>query len=231
MDTVFPRMREWPRGAVERHAGMMSGSLRVGSGRRSGQRFDARHGVVTEALIFLGELDPEHIGDALADATHYEPTPLAQFDELLRALPIAHDEYTFVDIGAGMGRVLLLASTKPFKHIVGVEVSPALCQTARDNVTKWRQSRPDAHCKDVRVVCKDAASFRFPNGNLVFYLYNPFGESTMRRLVYRIAQECSGSVFLVYHTPVHRDVVDENRCFTLLVDLGFGTVYEKKTAT
>ena len=39
------------------------------SGRRAGQRFDAMHGVTTEALIFLGELDPEAIGPNLEFAT------------------------------------------------------------------------------------------------------------------------------------------------------------------
>ena len=31
------------------------------SGRRAGQHFDATHHVTTEALIFLGELDPENV--------------------------------------------------------------------------------------------------------------------------------------------------------------------------
>lgn len=183
------------------------------------------HGVVTEALIFLGELDPDEIGDALEDATHYEPTPLAQFDEMLAALAIPYAEYTFVDVGAGMGRVVLLASSRPFKQILGVEVSPALCQTARDNVVRWRRRHSDLACKDIRVTCKDGASLRFPPGNLVFYLYNPFGESTLRRLVERIAAECTGQVFIVYHTPVHRAVLDEHAAFRLTADLNYARVY------
>jgi hypothetical protein len=202
-------------------------SIRKGSGRRSGQRFDALHGVVTEALIFLGELDPETIGDALEDATHYEPTPLAQFEEMLAALPIAYNEFTFVDIGAGMGRVVLLAGSKPFKQIVGVEVSGALCETARDNVVRWRRRHPDLACKDVRIVCKDASAFHFPPGNLVLYLYNPFGETTLRALVDRIAKECSGRVFIMYHTPVHRAVLEQHSCFSMLADLGYGAIFEK----
>jgi predicted RNA methylase len=202
-------------------------SIRKGSGRRSGQRFDALHGVVTEALIFLGELDPETIGEALEDATHYEPTPLSQFDEMLSALPIAHNGYTFVDIGAGMGRVILLASTKPFKQIVGVEVSKALCETARDNTVRWRRRHPETACKDVRVVCKDASSFHFPPGDLVLYLYNPFGAATLRALIDRVAKECGGRVFVVYHTPVHRAVLEEHPSFSLVADLGYGVIFEK----
>jgi hypothetical protein len=200
-------------------------SIRKGSGRRSGQRFDAQHGVVTEALIFLGELDPDQIGAALEDATHYEPTPLAEFDAMVNALPITFGEYTFIDIGAGMGRVVLLASTKPFKQIVGIEVSAALCETARDNVVRWRQRHPGLACKDVRMICKDASAFRFPPGSLVLYLYNPFGEATLRALLERILRERSGEVFVMYHTPVHRAVFDEQPAFSLVRDLGFGLIY------
>src|SRR5579883_966573 len=158
-------------------------AIRRSSGKRSGQRFDATHGVITEALIFLGELDPDAIGDALEDATHYEPTPIAEFAALLAASGVSAGGRTFVDIGAGMGRVVLLASMHPFKQIVGVEVSPALCETARDNVVRWRRKKPDAACADIRVVCRDATAFRFPPGDLVVYLYNPFGESTLQRFI------------------------------------------------
>jgi Histone methylation protein DOT1 len=200
-------------------------SFRKGSGRRSGQRFDAQHGVVTEALLFLGELDPHAIGDALDDATHYEPTPVAECKEMLAALPAGPRDYTFVDIGAGLGRVVLLASALPFRQVVGVEVSPALCETARDNVVRWRRAHDDLACKDLRVVHADANSFRFPRGDLVVYMYNPFGENTVARLAERLANEVRGNCFVLYHTPVHRRIFDEHPRFTLASDLGFGVVY------
>lgn len=203
----------------------MSNQIRKGSGRRSGQRFDAQHGVVTEALLFLGELDPHAIGDALEDATHYEPTPVAELEAMLDALPKPPGEFTFVDIGAGLGRVVMLASKRSFRQIVGVEVSPALCETARDNIVRWRRAHEELACKDIRIVHADAASFRFPKGDLVVYLYNPFGEASIARLAERLLKETSGNGFVVYHTPVHRRIFDEDGRFALVADLGFGVVY------
>lgn len=200
--------------------------MRVGSGRRSGQRFDAQNGVVTEALIFLGELDPEAIGPALADATHYEPTPVAQIHSMLDAVPAEPAEKTFVDLGAGMGRVVLLAATKPFRQVIGVEVSGALCETARDNAVRWRRARPELCCKDLRIIRADAAEFRFPSGEIVVYLYNPFGAQTLARVAERLARLPS-RVFVLYHTPVHRNVLDEHPAFETIADLGFGVVYRK----
>jgi hypothetical protein len=94
------------------------------SGRRAGQRFDAEHGVTTEALVFLGELDPEAIGPSLEHATHYEPTPVAQANALLDASPLPPERATFVDLGAGMGRIVLLAARRPFHAVIGWRSHP-----------------------------------------------------------------------------------------------------------
>lgn len=203
----------------------MKHARRSTSGRRTGQRFDADHGVVTEALLFLGELDPDAIGEAIADATHYEPTPVKEFEALLGALPLAIEGWTFVDAGAGMGRVLMLASLRRFRQIVGVEVSAALSQTARDNLVRWRRAHPDLPCKDVRVVTADAARFSFPPGDLVVYLYNPFGEATMARIADLIAQRSAGECLVIYHTPVHRAVFDAHAAFERVAELDFGAIY------
>ena len=57
-------------------------------GRRVGQRFDADHEITTEATIFLGRLDPEALGESLRYATHYEPTPLHEFEALMEMTTI-----------------------------------------------------------------------------------------------------------------------------------------------
>lgn len=208
----------------------MKDARRSTSGRRSGQRFDAEHGVVTEALLFLGELDPDAIGAAMEDATHYEPTPVYEFSALLRAVPAPLEDFTFVDIGAGMGRVVMLASTRPFRQAVGVEVSAALCETARDNLVRWRRAHDDLACKDLRIVCADASAYAFPKGNLIAYLYNPFGENTLRRIAQTLAARTSGACYVLYHTPVHRAVLDTDPRFELIGDLQFGAVYRLRVA-
>lgn len=199
----------------------------VFSGKRSGRRFDAENGVVTEALIFLGELDPEAIGVALEDATHYEPTPIAQFHEMLDTVPEGLSGRTFVDVGAGMGRIVLLASRHPFKQIVGVEVSPALCETARDNLVRWRRMHPVISCRDLRIVCRDANTFAFPPGPLVVYIYNPFGAVSVAKLAERLRDHGQGT-YLLYHTAVHRQVLDADERFETIADLGFGVVYRTR---
>ncbi len=194
------------------------------SGRRAGQRFDAAHGVTTEALVFLGELDPEAVGAALEHATHYEPTPVADAEALLDASPLAPARATFVDLGAGMGRVALLAARRPFHAVIGVEVSPALVEIARENLASLRD--PARRVRDVKFVTHDAAAYAFPRGDLVVYLYNPFRAPVLASVLENLrAKGGRREVVLLYHTPLERETIDAAGGFTLVADLGFGLVY------
>jgi len=194
------------------------------SGRRAGQRFDAELGVTTEALVFLGELDPEAIGPALEHATHYEPTPVADVERLLDASPLEPARATFVDVGAGMGRVVLLAARRPFRAVLGIEVSPALVEIARENLQTARD--PARVARDVRVVHADASQYRFPRGDLVVYLYNPFAAPVLDALLVNVRLgDPRREVVLLYHTPLQRETIDATEAFEQVGDLGFGVVY------
>jgi SAM-dependent methyltransferase len=194
------------------------------SGRRAGQRFDAELGVTTEALVFLGELDPDAIGPSLEYATHYEPTPVAEAERLIDASPIPPERATFVDLGAGMGRVVLLAARRPFRTVLGVEISPALVEVARENLSAARDPRRVAH--DVRIVRADAATYRFPRGDLVVYLYNPFQAPVLDAALVNLRNAAwKREVVLLYHTPLQRETIETTEAFELVADLGFGVVY------
>ena len=192
---------------------------------RAGLRFDAEHGVTTEALIFLGELDPEAIGPNLAYATHYEPTPVADIDRLLDAVPLDPARTTLVDVGAGLGRVVLHAARRPFRQIVGVEISAALLETAKDNRAAYRG---DLACRDIRLVRADAATFAFPRGDLVVYLYNPFRAEVLAPLLDRLAEDARRTVVLVYHTPVEAALIDAHPAFVAASDAGVGRIWRSR---
>jgi SAM-dependent methyltransferase len=196
------------------------------SGRRAGQRFDAAHHVTTEALIFLGELDPENVGPGIEFATHYEATPVADAERLLDASPLAPERCTFVDVGSGMGRVVLLASQRPFRQIVGVEISPALHEIARENRARFPAAA--VRCRDVRLVRADAASFTFPRGDLVVYLYNPFRAEVVEPMLDALFAFPQREVVLLYHTPLERASIERRDAFDIIADLSFGCVYRRR---
>ena len=74
--------------------------------------FDREHGVDTAGIIPLGALDAT--GRWASHGNRYEATTPALFHRALEGLQIDFGRFTFVDIGAGKGRALLLASEYPF---------------------------------------------------------------------------------------------------------------------
>ena len=90
-------------------------------------------------------------------------------------------DFTFIDLGSGKGRVLLMASDYPFKRIIGVEFMPELHRAAEENVTGYFNDRQ--RCRQIETICMDARDFQFPDGPLVVYLFNPFSESTFAQVL------------------------------------------------
>src|SRR5580692_4687521 len=69
-------------------------------------------------------------------ATMYLPTRDEDFATMLAALgwePTKLEQCTFLDLGSGKGRVVLLAAMHRFREVVGVEVSPTLNDIAIRN--------------------------------------------------------------------------------------------------
>ncbi len=92
----------------------------------------------------------------------YQPTEPALFREMMAALPIDFREFTFIDIGSGKGRTLLLAAQYPFRKIVGVELIRELHRAAEENVAAWRTQSPARQAASIETRCMDAREFVFP---------------------------------------------------------------------
>jgi SAM-dependent methyltransferase len=140
-------------------------------------------------------------------------------------VPLAPERATLVDVGAGLGRVVLHAARRPYRQIVGIEISPALVEIAKDNRSAYRG---ELLCRDIRLVRADAATFRFPRGNLVVYLYNPFHARVLAPMLDRLGSDGRREVVLVYHTPLERATIDAHPAFELTADLGFGLIYRAR---
>lgn len=182
--------------------------------------FDEANGVRTSGLIAGRHLKSGHRHDRHATA-YYGVAP-SVFEALVRrwrrfgpAAPVK--EATFVDIGAGMGRALLLAARRPFRAVVGVELNPTLVRIARRNLALWRRSgRARA---PMRMICGDAAEFAFPPGPCVAFLFNPFGAAVMRRVLKNIVANFAGrpgELDILYVNNEQESVLEMHRGFVRL---------------
>ncbi|HZY96062.1 MAG TPA: hypothetical protein VFE35_03065, partial [Candidatus Cybelea sp.] len=104
------------------------------------------------------------------------------------------------------------------------EISPALVEIARENLATVRDQKRVA--TDVKIVRADAARYKFPRGDLVIFLYNPFRGPVLDDVLVTLrAPGEHREIVLLYHTPVERATIEATEAFELIDDLGFGLVY------
>jgi hypothetical protein len=133
----------------------------------------------------------------------YQPIEQELFSEMLNALGIDYREYTFIDIGSGKGRALLMASAYPFRRILGIELLPELNEIAQDNILRFASS--ETRCERVEAICADATTFQFPADPLVVYLFHPLPSTGFTKVMANLQmswRERPRAMYVVYANPV-----------------------------
>jgi SAM-dependent methyltransferase len=186
--------------------------------------FDRKYGLDTG-----GYLGPEDlVRGRVNDAHNYGYSAIAPsvFYEVCQrwraTLPLVAgrvEAYSFVDVGAGKGRAILLASELPFRKIIGVEVSEELAHQAQRNVARWSRVARSRKRPKIRVVHGDALEFRWPRTPLLVYMYNPFARALVGQLAAKLASAASSRSSLVdvlYVNPTCSDALTSQRLFERL---------------
>jgi hypothetical protein len=162
--------------------------------------FDLEHNVETSQRIHPSDLRIE--SPNWIHGYGYWPTTTEVVHEILAALPMQHERFTFIDLGSGKGRVLLMASEYPFERIVGVEYAPDLHRAALENIRRYRSDRQK--CRNLEAICQDMTAFELPDKPLVLFLYNPASEAVLRIVAENIVSAAAGSpreIWVAYVTP------------------------------
>jgi SAM-dependent methyltransferase len=158
------------------------------------------------------------------EAEHDDPDRLLYLPSDWHVLPRAlryigmSSQDTFIDFGCGNGRILHQAAKRPFRRVIGVEISPALAEIARRNLAaRDREHR----CRNVEVVVSDLADYRVPDEVTIGYLYHPVKDETFASLLQSIVDSLDRNprrVRLIYNLPVQKSDVLASRRFRLLTE-------------
>lgn len=136
----------------------------------------------------------------------YQPTDPQIFREMMEHVSADLSQYTFIDLGSGKGRALLLAREYPFVRFVGMELLPELHAVAQQNV----QRLPAEEQGRFELLCGDARAFAFPAGPIFLYLFDPFPAPILVVVIAnleRSVQESPRPVLIGYQNPVSERVI------------------------
>ena len=151
--------------------------------------FDIRHGTNTGGFVNLWKYRIESANAKYG--VSYGSTSEQHIEVLLSPLP---RDASFVDLGCGKGRPLIVAAAMKFKTVIGVEFVSELVEIASENLRKTRTN--------ATVVCGDAADYEFPAGSLIVYLYNPFNATIVSSVAQKLRLR-NGKLWVIYVNPEH----------------------------
>lgn len=174
---------------------MLDGRFSRYTDRRSAL-FDVEHHTETFKRQWVGVSE-----DVPASELSFGYGPVNQdfFREIMRAVPVPLSRYAFVDVGAGKGAALMLASSFPFRRWLGVELHAELIAEGRENVANFNQATQRAFAPEW--VQADFMKWSLPDEDCLVFLNNPFPHALSLEAVKRMeASDCARSrrVLLVY---------------------------------
>jgi hypothetical protein len=186
--------------------------------------FDTRHGTDTSGLL------PAHViafgtkasQDELTAYYGVAPSILeGVVDHWLQHTSPLHsiERFTFLDVGAGKGRALLLASQFPFASVEGIELNPSLTRIAQANIDLWQRDPQAAPLAPIAIHHADATRYQLPDTPTLAFLFHPFEAPLLRRFLRHIESHLAlhpNALDLVYVNSEHGSLLDRHPAFTRL---------------
>jgi SAM-dependent methyltransferase len=137
----------------------------------------------------------------------YQPVEPELFHEIINSLEVDFRQFTFLDIGSGKGRALLLAAEYPFRRVMGIELLPDLNSVAQENIRRF--SSENRASGELEALCSNATDFIFPADPLVIFLFNPLPEGGLKKLIGNLEaslREDSRPAYVIYANPEFEEI-------------------------
>ncbi|MEX1140863.1 MAG: methyltransferase domain-containing protein [Thermoleophilaceae bacterium] len=179
--------------------------------------YERRFGTVTRGIVEADEL-----GIAAEGRQGYGPSGWRTLRRVLPRSAVSPSD-VFVDIGSGMGRVLLQAAALyRMRRVIGVELAEELNDVARANIERNRRR---LRTPDVEIVTADATSYEIPDDVTIVFMHNPFGGDLFAAVADNIIASVDANprdLRLIYEHPREHDaLVSTGRFQTVSEDSRF----------
>lgn len=129
-------------------------------------------------------------------------------------IPIPCEEIRLLDIGCGSGKSMLMGMKLKFLEVIGIDLDTPSIEQGLRNCEKMKLFGSPT-CFSLKQY--DAATFKnIADGINLIYLFNPFGKTTMSKVVNNIesfVKNQPADVFIIYMNPLYLELFTEINCF------------------
>lgn len=126
------------------------------------------------------------------------------FKKILKDLKISNHD-SILDIGCGKGSAIKTMMKFSFNQISGIEISNHLHLIAKKNFKILKS-------KNIKIININAENFTHYSDYNYFYMYNPFPNSIMKRVIKNILNQTpkNKTINILYNNPVCISIIKEN---------------------
>jgi SAM-dependent methyltransferase len=177
---------------------------------------EKQYGINTTGADELSRLNKAGID--ISHSTIYMPVSYSLIESALQKIKPGNRKH-FLDIGCGKGRAMCVAANFGFNKLTGIDFSQAFCNSANENLTITSKKKASIQ---FNVICSDAAMTHIPADVDCVFLFNPFDEMIMKKVLRNILQSLRSSprsLNIIYANPLYK---------SLFLEDGFKEVYYSK---
>tara|TARA_B100000767_G_C19666587_1_gene493378 strand:+ start:215 stop:850 length:636 start_codon:yes stop_codon:yes gene_type:complete len=143
-------------------------------------------------------IELEDLGINKKLGSRYESISYSKLKEIFK-FSLDRGFTSFLDIGCGLGRPIIVAGESGFVNLHGVDISTFLIDQCHKHL-KSNKLKANLECGDV-------SAYNLPPGKLCIFLFNPFGEDKIKDLFTKIAER-NEETLVLYFNPKHFNIID-----------------------
>ena len=108
--------------------------------------------------------------------------------------------FDFVDIGCGKGRAVFVAEYCGYNQLTGIELDEELINDAINNAQLYKFKRKESN---INFIHANALEYEYKNKPTIYFLFNPFNEDVMKKVLERICSLSTSETWFVYMNPLY----------------------------
>lgn len=140
--------------------------------------------------------------------SRYEAVNYFILEQLLARVVQLTDSRSFIDLGCGKGRAMVVATHYGFTNIKGIDFAKEVC----DSATKNMQAVSKIKNIQYRVICSDVLDYQLTENDSVFFMFNPFDKQVLFNFLENVEASLEKHpriIYFLYASPRHIELFFE----------------------
>jgi len=139
---------------------------------------------------------------------HYQGASYLVLSRIFKNILQPTKTFEFVDIGCGKGRPVFVAEAFGYDHLTGIDLDKELIEAANENLKSYLLKRKTSTVNFINV---NALEHNYKNTPTVYFLFNPFNEEVLKKVLARISSQTNSETWFVYMNPKYKAAFTKDR--------------------